>query len=277
MERALVAEIGTLLFPAPYASGTVKPTVIPGLQGKAYRGWPEATNLETDLAAGIGHVSVFPEPGVRNVTRHPRVPETVNAIVPTITATVAGATVTFGGTGGAGQVVGIALGDVPNLQPYAYRLTALDTPASVAAAFAAPGQIPGATAAGAVLTIPTNLPVLTRVAGDVSTLTEVRRQQQRVRVSCWAPTALQRDAMVKAIDGPLADTPWLTAEEGSAIRLLYFDTFTDDNPSRAKVWRRDLIYLTEFPTTTAQTLPTMLFGVENVSASGGIVVGTFTT
>src|SRR5690242_5324466 len=103
VESALVAQIAVALFPSAYLPGAYT-TSNAGLTCKLYRGWPEQTNLQTDLAAGKAHVSIYSDPcASRITTRYERQWQQTIAGVPTLTASVSGADVTFGGTGGAGQ------------------------------------------------------------------------------------------------------------------------------------------------------------------------------
>ncbi len=153
VENAIVGIVAGALFPGTsYAPLSYAASAPAGLTIKAYRGWPDADTLNKDLAAGRAHVSIFPDNITRLMTRFlaewqaPATPA-----VPSLTALVAGNTVTFGGQAAPGQAVGIAIGDPPYLATWAYRPQAGDTPASVAAGFAA--LIPGASAAGAVLTL----------------------------------------------------------------------------------------------------------------------------
>ena len=154
------------------------------------------------------------------------------------------------------------------MQPVAaaYRLTASDTPTTVATTLA--GAITGASASGAVLTLPTSLNAAATVVADTTALREMRRQEQGVRVSIWAPTPAVRDALASACDLAMASltdahgniTEFIPLQLGDSVRVRYRSTFTDDKPGKAHVWRRDICYLTEYPTTVAQAFPLMLFG-----------------
>lgn len=158
IERAMVSTLAGAFFPGGgYQSGAVTSGGAAGVAVKIYRGWPTAAELDADLIAGAAHVSVFPEPGMTRLVD----PYDLQWFVPnttptTLTATVSGNVVTFGGTGGLGQVVGVAYGTTAGLSTVAYRLVANDTPSTVAAAVAA--LITGASAVGAVLTLPTTAP-----------------------------------------------------------------------------------------------------------------------
>jgi hypothetical protein len=132
LENALVAQVALALYPAPYLPGALAATNA-GVSVKTYCGWPEAAQLQLDLQVGNAHVSVFSEHAARNTTRFLRVWQQVAPGVPILTATVSGNTVTFGGTGGAGQVAAVRFGVGVSPLAYCYSLRAFDTPATVAA------------------------------------------------------------------------------------------------------------------------------------------------
>ena len=65
-ENALVQLAAAALYPNGVDAASVIPATI-----RLYRGWPNATALDADLAAGRVNVTVFPVPGAtRNTTRY---------------------------------------------------------------------------------------------------------------------------------------------------------------------------------------------------------------
>jgi hypothetical protein len=62
---------------------------------------------------------------------------------------------------------------------------------------------------------------------------------------------------------PLAD--------GSYGRLLFMGSSAQDNAADATLYRRDLTYSVEYPTTLAQITPAMLFGTTNVTADSVVI------
>lgn len=278
VERALVATLGAALFPSisyqpgdyqPSAASAPNMTLPSAASGpvvtKLYRGWPESANLNADLALARAHVSVFPEPITRVVSRWfpAGTQHVVTANVPTITATVAGSVVTLGGTVTAGNVVGIQAG--APLKAYAYIAQTGNALATVASALAA--KISGATVAGAAITLPTGLNIAARVMVPQTVYTIVRQQQQGLRVSIWAPTPSARDALASLCDNALASlkaasgqfTRFMPVNTYEAAKVDYRSTFTNDMPARDRVWRRDLCYTIEYPTCFIESDPTVLF------------------
>lgn len=294
VEKALVSTIASILFSGSYAPGSMQaslamapwPPAGPGASSgspvaipvKLYRGWPEAAALQTDCTAGKAHVSVFPLDGVtRDTSRFwPRAVQTAS-IPATVTATVVGNTVVIGGSVTAGNVVGIQFGPARNPQAYAYVAQASDTLASMAAALGA--KIPGATVVGSVITLPSALSLTAGSFALQPALTEVRRQLQGFRVSAWCPTPAARDAICKLIDTGLAGlrdaygnlTRFLVLPDNSTAWIKYTHTGSNDYPARDRVWRRDICYGLEFPTTLLEQDPTMLFGGGTLTANGNLV------
>ena len=124
VETALV----TLCSAALYPSGVNSPSV-PGPDCRIYRGWPNSAALDADLTAGRINVTVFPVPRhARTTTRYTQIWSGTPA-QPTLTASVSGTSVTFGGTADLGQVAGL----LADGQSYAYRTQTGDNPALVAA------------------------------------------------------------------------------------------------------------------------------------------------
>jgi hypothetical protein len=267
VERALVATLGAALFPSiSYQSGDYQPSAASGsIVTKLYRGWPESANLNADLALGRAHVSIFPEPITRVVSRWfpAGTQQVVTAYVPTITATVSGSVVTLGGTVTAGNVVGIQCGSP--LKAYAYIAKSSDTLATCATALAA--KVSGATSAGAAITLPTGLYIAARVMVPQTVYTVMRQQQQGLRVSVWAPTPSARDALASLCDNALASlkaatgqfTRFMPVNSYEAAKVDYRSTFTNDMPARDRVWRRDLCYTIEYPTCFIENDPAVLF------------------
>jgi hypothetical protein len=253
-------------------------TITPGspIMAKLYRGWPESSNLDSDLAAGNAHISVFPESGMtRNTTRYQDKTRVPLPTPTTLTATVTGQVVTFGGNCAAPHLAGVKIGNGLDTATYAYPTQPSDTPATVAAALAA--LIAGATVSGAVLTCPAQ-PVVARTGALQTTSFETRRQTQSFRLSFWCPAPLVRDVLVSAVDVSLSLVRRFSFLDGTVGRLIFQSVFVDDKPSKDRVWRRDLRVQVEYPTTAASLTPIVLFPAQNfdlnvqAGAAGAITV-----
>jgi hypothetical protein len=253
---------------AVYPSGPASPSVT-GALVRVERGWPQAVNLDKDLAQGIAHVSVVVASGMtRDTTRFPNTWQLVNQPTPTLTASVSGATVTFGGAGGAGQVAGLAIGAGITLAAYAYRLAATDTPANVAAAFAA--SIPGATSTASIVTLAA-CPVAANVVADAAVAKCVAQQEQGFRVTIWAPSPNARNLLDAAISSAVAGTRSFTFPDGTASgkpKLRQINT--DDAPEKEQLWRRDYTFTVEYPTILTAQQPIVLFPGVVLNANAGV-------
>ena len=257
VEKALVSTIASGLFSAAYSPGAYQSSVA-GFTTKLYRGWPEAANLDADLLAGTVHASVFPLAMGRNTTRHEFQWQNLPYTAPTLTVSLAGPVVTFGGTAAVGQLVGVGVGT----NSASYVVQAGDSPASVVAALAALlGS--GWVASGATITAPTDAYLVARVVQFVTGRLETRLQEQHFSVSVWAPSPAARDATAGLTDNTLAQVQWIALPDGTSGHLIYRGTFTNDKPARDRTWQRDLRYSVEYPTTILQSQPQMLFGLLN--------------
>ena len=264
VEQALVNLIGAALYP----NGTSQPSIV-GTLCTVQRGWPTEADVREAQAAKSVLIRVHAVRGMsREVTRYPR--EWINkpATTPTLTASVAGNVITFGGTAAAGQYAGVYAGGTP----YTYVVLTPDTPSTVAAAFAA--LIPGSSVSGSALTVPAGAPLPQAViAMSGTSQMSVTRQEQVFRTVVWAPTPALRDAVYQAMMPAVALTYRLTMPDTSvATQSALRTTGPDDVPSKAGEWRRDLDATYCYAAVVSQTQPPMLFG--DLVLNGGTVVST---
>lgn len=267
------ASLVTLISEAVYPDGTDQQSAV-GAPVRVYRGWPNASKLDTDLAAGIVNITVFPQNGqTRNTTRFPLAWQTVAIPTPTIQVSTASGRVTFGGVAGAGNLCGIRSNGVA----YAYAAGMTDTPSTIAAALGA--QIPGATVSGPVV-LSNAGDLLGRVVGNGATqIQETRRQTQLFLISMWCPSPPLRDLVGSTVDGFLAPIEFIPLSDGTGGRLIYRNSFTNDVPTKDALWRRDLTYSVEYGTTRKQTASEMLWGlgstvVQVETATGPVEIAT---
>ena len=232
------------------------------------RGWPSSTALATDVPGPsrsatppvpVANVSVQIDPGMsRNTTRYLTRPAVIAAPVPTLLLRSNGNLVTINGTCASGQVAGLLVGAQGNALSAAYRLNATDTTTSVAAALAA--LIPGASSAGPVITLPDDK-VTCRVGQDAVTIVETRRQEATFRIVVYAATPDDRDKIARSLDEALAQVSLVGLPDGTCCYVRYSRTISMDNSAQTSVWRRDLLYVVEYPTIITTSYPEMLFGV----------------
>lgn len=250
VENALVALISQTLYP----NGTALPSVA-GLPVKVYAGWPTSNQLDADLRAGTANISVYPGGSERNTTRYPKTWQTLAVNVPTLTLTISGQTVTVGGAMPSPFFAhNFAL--LVGRKNYAYALQATDTLTSIATALAALLAVdyPGATSAGAVITLPVSAHVTAAKVGVTGTsIREIRRQERVFQITAWCDTPAHRDAVVQPVDIALAATEFLTLADGTAARLIYKGSPVTDATQKAKLYRRDLLYTVEYATTQVET------------------------
>lgn len=251
VQTALVALAAAALYP----NGTGQPSAAGGVPCKVYAGWPTESQLDSDLAGRTAHVTVFPRPEERNTTRFPQdwQPQTMNSA--TLTLTINGQQITVGG------VVPPAnnphnLSVLANGKPYVYAVQTSDTLNSIAASLAAliAADLPGTSAAGAVVTLPgTGRIGAARVGVTGTAVREIRRQERQFQITVWADSPTHRDAVAQPVDQVLAATKFLTMPDGLAARLIYKGSPISDNTQKSRLFRRDLIYLVEYATTQTET------------------------
>ena len=263
VEQSVLEQVSLALYPNGVDQASAPGTVI-----KIFRGWPAPASLNSDLSAGRANVTVFPDtdPG-RDTTRFDR-SWNVGSRLAAATITVSGLQATFGGTMDEGQLLGLLVDGVA----YPYRTAKNDTPALVASIFATkiakdrPAQYSDSTIA-----IPDAYQIVGRVVTDISIQREVRRQERNIRIAFWCPTPAVRDDLAPLVDGRLATLPFISLSDGTVARIRYVGSQIYDNAQNAQLYRRDLIYTSEYATIVSETEPAMLFGramVNDVSRLG---------
>ncbi|HTR17163.1 MAG TPA: hypothetical protein VMI52_09040, partial [Acetobacteraceae bacterium] len=112
----------------------------------------------------------------------------------------------------------------------------------------------------ATVTVPGVTGLIARTAADAPAIEELRRQTQQFRITAWCPDPDSRDAVARIVDAVLAGIVFLPLADGSAGRIRFAGSTSFDQQQDAALYRRDLIYDVEYPTTLTSTLPSMLFG-----------------
>jgi hypothetical protein len=265
VESALAAVIANALYP----NGTAMPSAV-GALCRIYRGYPAAPSLDADLAAGTVNVSVVAAEGpVRNVTRYPRQWIATAPVAAVLSVAVAKGMATFSGVCAVGQLAGVLVDDAV----FAYAVQGNDSPATVASNLGALLRTGGFLVdyVGASVGVPGAARFVARVVAGAGALQEIKRQVQEFRITLWCPGPAARDAVAPVIDDLLAGLSFLPLADGSSARLIFAGSTAQDNAADATLYRRDLIYSAEYPTTLALQTPSMLFGTAAMSVAGAIV------
>lgn len=232
-----------------YPAGIEAPSIA-GAPILLYYGWPIKSQLDTDLAAGRCHVSVYPRPQERNTTRYLGRFEQTSINTTLLTLTAAGQTVTVGGAiPPAANVHNLAI--FVDGRPHVYQVQPTDTLQTIAASLAAliATAALGASASGAVITVPSYATLgAVRVGVFGSSSKPVRNQDRVFQIGIWADTPTHRDTIAQAIDPVLAATNFLTFPDGTAGRLIYKGSPSSDMYEKSTLYRRDLMYSVDYAT-----------------------------
>lgn len=251
-----------------YPQGTDAPSVLNTLT-RIYRGWPNQSALNADLAAGHVTITIFPDPAQHRITTRYIDPPTAGApILPTLAADVAGTTATFSGTASLGQIAGLLVDNTA----FVHRTAEGDTPDLVAAILASYIRTTRIVQlSGAAVTIPGARLLIARVVADQQVQTETRRQQQGFRLTCWCPDPTTRDRAASTIDQGLSSQTFLSLPDLTTARLRQAGTVVFDQSQNAGLYRRDLLLSVEYATTTTTTLPAVIFGDARLTPNGATV------
>jgi len=265
VETALAAIVANALYP----NGTAAESAI-GRICRVYRGYPTAPALDADLAAGVMHVSVAVGPApARNVTRYPRKWITVAPVLTVLSVAVSPQSATFSGACAVGQLAGV----IVNGTAYPYAVQANDSPATVASNLAAMLRTAGwlVEYAGSTVGVPGAEQFTARVVSGAGALQEIKRQAQEFKISMWCPDPATRDAAAPVVDEALAGLNFIPLADGSYARLIFANSDAQDGAADAVLYRRDLTYNVEYPTTISQVIPAMLFGIASYTANANFV------
>jgi hypothetical protein len=263
VEQAVANTISLSLYPA----GSSQSSII-GAVCRVYRGWPNSATLNADLSAGAVNITVVTDnDSGRTTTRYlPRWQTTSSR--PGVAASSTGQTITISGSPAVGDGVGALIDGAA----YAYRLQAGDLPGLIASNLNHLIQANRpATVRGPTITVPGARSIQVRVVCDNATLFEGRRQEKDLRIICWCPTPPIRDAVAAAIDLTMNRLSFLVLPDDTEARVVYKNTASYDQAQNALLYRRDLVYMIEYPTVTIFTQPSMLFGASDIN--GNITYG----
>lgn len=251
VEQALAAFIAGALYP----NGEDAASIV-GAVCRVYRGYPVVGALETDLTAGIAHVTVQPVAGSLKVTTRFGTDWIGAAPVCPLVASTDGVSVHFSGTAGSGMVAGVLVDG----QAYAMRVVDPSTPGVVAAVLAEMVRADRpASLSNATITFPDARGVIARAVSDGQGGEELRRQEMLFRVSLWCSSPDVRDRAAAFIELTLAGVVFLDVG-GWGCRIKFENASTDDDGAAAHAWRRDMNYSVEYPTVSSSVMPSMLFG-----------------
>lgn len=262
--KQVAAQVAAIAYP----NGTGQPSAA-GIPIRVYPGWPVPNVLDTDLAAGSAHISVYAAGKDRKTTRNiGRSWTQLTAPTHTVVMTVVGAVVTLSGT--------ISLQNLLinlNGTHYVYAMQLSDTLTSAATALAS--MIPGATSVGPVITLTGAHNVFARVGGFGVAYKETKRQEQSVQIIVWAPTPAARDAVASPIDSALSDGNSINFTDGSYGLIRSAGSLMTDQLQKAGLYRLDLFYLIDYATTQTLQATEVIAPVLNiVNAQSGQTIKT---
>ena len=260
VENVLVSLVTQIAYP----NGTAADSAI-GNKIKVYRGWPIPANLDADLKAGIVNISVFPLDGEQNVTRFSTDWTELPSPRITLNMTVSGNTVAIGGK----VCCPLNAAILVNGTAFIYPLQATDTLTTVATALAAliNATYP-ASSSGAVVTVPDATKLEARLGTVANMVQEVKRQKKPFRITIWCNSPFVRDAVARLIDPALARLTDIALSDGTAGRIRYVRTHTEDGSQKSMLYRRDFVYSVEYGTNISQNAVTIV--AEQLNITGGI-------
>jgi hypothetical protein len=251
VSNALGAIIGAALYPTTPSGEQASP--VAGLPVRVVVGWPSPKALDEAMAAGKAIVSIYPKPAERNTTRFPNEWAELSHEAPTYALVISGQTITVSGAAAnpyRPQNIAVFL----NGAAYTIQTAAGQTAAEVAAALQAAFQADyEADLSGSTITVADARIGPARVGATGQITRELRRQERQFMIVVWAPSPEARDAVAQPVDLALAQIERFTLPDGYSARLTYAGSMINDFDQKQGIFRRDLNYSVEHPTTQADT------------------------
>jgi hypothetical protein len=256
-----------LVINAVYPNGTSSPSVanIPITIGV---GWPKPIDLDEKLLDGGAYVTVYAPNGMeRVVTQLPTDWQlvTINPATLTLTVNEAGTTVTVGGTVSTPHGCLIKV----DSERYFYEVLSDDTLESIATALAS--LIPSATSVGEVISIPNAYKVTAKVGVKGTSARILERQEKQFQIITWAFNPAIRATIGAALKVYFAKVYRFTLPDQFYAMMKYSRTSEFDDYQKTQLYRRDLFYLVNYPTTETQEfynisdIPTSIQIVSNIN------------
>lgn len=234
-------------------------------------GWPSPQSVDDDRVCGNSTLSIYPLPHERNVTRYPK---QWQQIAPLWTPTFA-----LSSTGQNITVSGIRLKDFfpqnlavfINGKSYIHTTNNFSQTTSIATAIAKliAVDVPATSASGNTISIPDGAVIGNlRVGTSAKVGKEVRRQIRTIQFLVLSPTPDGRNAIVKVFDPLLANMERFDLPDGFGARLLYRGSPFNDFDQKFGLFRRDVLYDVEYPTTLSDLAPEAIAARIDVSQAG---------
>ena len=230
---------------AVYPNGINMPSVA-GVEVTINDGWPIRTNLDKILQMGKAMVSIYPTNQSRVVTTFQRnfIPNTLTPA--TLTATVAGNTVTIGGTVSIPQAVMLIVNNIG----YSYQVLITDTLSSIATALTS--LISGASSIGSVITLPQSYSLIARITSNYTASAELAREDRVFMITAWCPTEAIRFQLGQAIDIYMKLNYRVPMVDNFFAQVFWHKTLDTDMLDKSLIYRRDLYYTIQYATTITQ-------------------------
>jgi hypothetical protein len=258
VEDTLAALVTGYLYP----DGASNPSLIPSVNNiYIYAGWPRPIDLENDIKINNNaHVTIFPSNTGRNTTRFPQ-NWIENMLYPaTLTLALVGNQVTVGGLVSTPQACMIIVNGIG----YAYQVLDTDTLDTIASSLAT--QIPNSSALNNVIMINGAHSIVPRVTFYGSASKEIKRQEVIFNFITWTNTRDKRTQIADVIEKGLGGISRFTLPDNYTAMIFYTGLRDHDEfEKQAPIYRRDLMFRIEYPTTITDEFASISDVVTNIS------------
>lgn len=252
----VIETLASIIADLVYPNGENQPSII-GTPINIIPGWPVKNALDTMLADGTSVISVYTDNNERNANKFFPIWFSGAPPVSTLKFVSAGSTVTFYGTPTPGDNVFVnCLGE-----NYNFPIVSGTTLTNIAAYFAIQT---GGTSSGASFTVPDARVIKVGIAVKGSQYCEVKRQKLSIKAIVWASTPQVRDQIVQVLEPELGNLSRFVLPDNFYAVIMHGKNQLFDKWEMKDIYRQDLIYYIEYPSTLTQDAWTITDVITNV-------------
>lgn len=243
----------TLITNVIYPNGIAQPSIIDN-DVIIMLGYPVKGSLDSYMKDGKVAVSISTvEKMDRNTTRYSKRWHNINVPNANVVLTVGNDfVITVSGTPTNNEIATI----VTSSETASYQITDLDTLDDIAAALGA--QLTGAVVVNNTIFVSGETFFKVGVAVKALAAKEIKRQQKIFCVTLWSPNEVFRDQLGEAVDVYLSDIERFVLPDDFFARIIYNGTVDMDSIQQHRIYKREIEYLIEYPTTITEEFTTLV-------------------
>jgi len=243
-----------MIEPIVYPNGTGSPSIV-NTDVKIVQGYPVKNTLDDYLRNGSIFISISSVEGMdKNTTRYTKRYHQINVPTPTVTVDIDNETnlITINGVAGNNQVCVVQT----SVEVATHQAVDGESLNDIAEALGI--QLTGAVVIGNTISVPGEPHIKGGTSVKATSAYEVKRQQKKFSVTIWAVNYDSLDVLGEAIDSYLSDIERFILPDDFYARIIYNGTLNLDSFQLHRLYKREIEYLIEYPTTRTEEFSTLV-------------------